>query len=208
MNNKQKYFVVFLITCGIFATSWYLSSYINSRKIDDLQTTQNKLAVDVLSSETQFSLLEDASCTDVNQPSLTEDINKLADKINFTEQNSSNKEDVLLLKKQYSILQIKDFLLSKKIAEKCHKKINTILYFYDTKKDCSDCEKQGYVLDLFRQQNPDVKIYSFDYTLDLSSIKAMNKVYKIGGNLPSLVINGKTLNGFQSIEQVDLLMVK
>lgn len=206
MNNKQKYFVVFLITCAIFGLSIFLSSYINAKKIDNLQNDQNKLAVDVLSSETQYNPSEIASC-DTTQSSLTDDISKLADKITFTEQTSANAVDLLLLKKQYSILEIKDFLLSKKIAEKCHKNVNTILYFYDTKKACTDCEKQGYVLDLLRQQNPDVKIYSFDYTLDLSSIKAMSKVYKING-LPSLVVNGKTLNGFQPIEQIGLLIGK
>lgn len=133
MQGFQKYIVVFLITCGIFASGWYLSSYINNKKINQIKDIQNKIAVDILSSETQFALLEELSCQDVDNSILSKEIADLAGKISYSEQNVGNQSEVQLLKKQYTILQVKDFLLSKRIRERCGEKTNTIFYFYATK---------------------------------------------------------------------------
>lgn len=208
MKTFSKYIVVFLITCGIFATAWYLSTYVNNKKINEIKDIQNKIAIDILSSETQFSLLEELSCQDIDRSVLSKEIATMADKINYSEQNLSAKEEIELLKKQYTILQVKDFLLSKRIAERCKQKIATIFYFYGNKDTCTDCEKQSYVLDALRQKYPTLRIYSFDYNLDLSTIKALTSIYKIQGMLPGLVIQGKTVSGFKSVEELELLLPK
>ena len=208
MKGFQKYFFVFLVTCGIFATGWYLSTYVNNKKINEIKDIQNKIAIDILSSETQFSLLEELSCQDIDRSILSQEIATLADKISYSEQNVGNKEEVQMLKKQYTILQVKDFLLSKKIAERCKQKIATIFYFYGSKDACVDCVKQSYVLDTLREKYPTLRVYSFDYNLDLSTIKALTSIYKIQGNLPGLVIQGKTVDGFKTVEEVEMLLPK
>lgn len=208
MKGSPKYFFVFLITCGIFATGWYLSTYVNSKKINEIKDIQNKIAIDILSSETQFSLLEELSCQDIDRSILSEEIATLADKISYSEQNVGNKEEVQMLKKQYTILQVKDFLLSKKIAERCKQKIATVFYFYGSKDACPDCVKQSYVLDTLREKYPTLRVYSFDYNLDLSTIKALRSIYKVQSSLPGLVVNGKTLSGFKTVEEVELLLPK
>ena len=208
MKGFQKYFFVFLVTCGIFAVGWYLSTYVNSKKINQIKDIQNKIAIDILSSETQFSLLEELSCQDLSNSILSQEISTIADKINYSEQNVGTKDEVELLKKQYTILQVKDFLLTKRISERCKQKINTIFYFYGSKDACSDCVKQGYVLDALREKYPSLRVYSFDYNLDLSTIKALTSIYKIQNSLPGLVINGKTFSGFKTVEDVETLLPK
>jgi hypothetical protein len=208
MKGFQKYFFVFLITCGIFATAWYLSSYVNNKKINEIKDIQNKIAIDILSSETQFSLLEELSCQDVDRSILSQEIATIADKINYSEQNVGAKDEIELLKKQYTILQVKDFLLSKKIAQRCGQKIATLFYFYGNQDTCNDCVKQSYVLDALRGKYPTLRVYSFDYNLDLSTIKALTSIYKIQNNLPALVIQGKTVTGFKTVEDVEKLLPK
>lgn len=206
MTNGKKYIIVFLLTCGIFAVSVLFSTYANRQKIQELQAIQNKVSVDLLSSETQFALLEEMSCTDVDNSILSQEIANLADKLNYSEQSVGNKEDVALLKKQYTILQIKDFLLSKRIGERCGTKPVSILYFYGGSAACTDCEREGYVLDALRQKYPSVRVYSFDYTLDLSTIKALKSIYKLDGTLPALVVNGKTVTGFKTVDELTALL--
>lgn len=208
MKGFQKYFFVFLITCGIFATAWYLSSYVNSKKINEIKDIQNKIAIDILSSETQFALLEELSCQDVDRSILSQEIATLADKINYSEQNVGAKDEIELLKKQYTILQVKDFLLSKKIAERCKQKIFTVFYFYGKQDACVDCVKQSYVLDALREKYPALRVYSFDYNLDLSTIKALTSIYKIQSTLPALVIQGKTVTGFKTVEEIEKMLPK
>jgi hypothetical protein len=208
MKGFQKYFFVFLITCGIFATAWYLSAYVNNKKINEIKDIQNKISIDILSSETQFSLLEELSCQDLDRSILSQEIAAIADKINYSEQNVSATSEIEMLKKQYTILQVKDFLLSKKIAERCGQKIATLFYFYGNKDACTDCVKQSYVLDALREKYPPLRVYSFDYNLDLSTIKALTSIYKINDTLPALVIQGKTLSGFKTVEELEKLLPK
>ena len=60
-TDWKKYFIVFAITLVIFGSALYISNALNQKKVDQLKTIQDNLSVDILSSEVQFSLLEDLS---------------------------------------------------------------------------------------------------------------------------------------------------
>lgn len=202
-NDWKKYIIVFFITLTIFVSGLWISNYLNNKKIDQLKNIEIKISLDLMSSETQFSLLEELSCKDVSTTVLSSELNSLADKIAYSENNIGVENvDVISLKKYYSLLEIKDYLLMKKITERCGQKSIFILYFYKNE-DCSDCTKQGYVLTTLREKYPNLRVYSFDYNLDLSAIKAMTSIYKVPDNLPAIVINGKVYSGFHSIEEIE-----
>ena len=206
-NNKdwKRYLAAFLITGLLFLTAFYLSNFFNNKKIEQIRSIENSIAIDILSSETQFNLLEEFSCGNIDDSILSEELSDLASKIEYSEENNiGSKGELIGLRKYYSLLQIKDYLLMRKAETKCNLKITSILYFYSNEK-CADCRKQGFTLTDIRQNYPNVRVYSFDYNLDLSAIKALKRVYKIadeGAQLPALVINGKTYEGFQSIEAI------
>ena len=208
-NNNQldwkKYVLVFFITTGIFLTAVALSNFFNNQKLKELRNIQDKLSIDLLSSETQFSLLEELSCSEVGPSYLSEELSNLAEKIEYSEKNLGNREEVLQLKKIYSILEIKDYLLMKKISKRCGLKDIFVLYFYTTAENCTECIKQGYILDSLRNKYPEVRVYSFDYNLiDLSAIKAMTTIYKIKDTeLPALVLEGTVKTGLQELEAVE-----
>jgi hypothetical protein len=207
MKRFQKYFIVLLITAGIFAAAWFASEYFNNQKIADIQRAQDQATVDVMSSETQFDLLSEQSCQDIGNNLLSQEISDLADKISYAEQNINDQSQISLLKQQYSVLEVKDFLLTKQISARCKTPVATILYFYKIDNSCSDCTKQGYVLDALRQNYPQIRVYSFDAGLDSSTIRALLSIYKIQTTtLPALVINGKTESGFMSMDDIDKLL--
>ncbi len=88
------------------------------------------------------------------------------------------------------------------ISQKCKKTPLSIIYFYSTDNTCADCEREGYVLDSLRQSYPDLRVYSFDYNLDLSAVKTLISIYKIKNTLPAIIVNGKVYYGFQSLEDI------
>ena len=210
MNNNQnqnidwkKYLIVFFITVTLFGSALYISDKLNNRRLDQLNADAAQISLDILSSETQFSLLEELSCKDVSTTVLSSELNSLADKITYSEDNIGNTNtDVISLKKSYSLLEIKDYLLMKKITERCGEKSIFILYFYNND-NCTECTKQGYVLTSLREKYPNLRVYSFDYNLDLGAIKSMISIYKVTDKLPALVINGKVYSGFQSVEDME-----
>jgi hypothetical protein len=202
-NDWKKYIIVLFITATIFISGLWISNYLSGKKIDQLKNIESKISLDLMSSETQFSLLQEQSCKDVSGTVLSSELNSLADKISYSENNiGADDTDVVSLKKYYSLLEIKDYLLMKKIRERCGEKSIFILYFYKND-NCSDCTKQGYVLTSLREKYPDLRVYSFDYNLDLSAIKTMTSIYKVPDNLPAIVINGKVYSGFKTVEEIE-----
>jgi hypothetical protein len=206
--NWKKYLIVLIITGVIFGTALYVSDYFGQKKIQDIKNIQDKLAIDILSSETEFSLLENASCKDIaSTTALSAELGSLEDKLSYTEQQrGTNDPDVLSLKQNYSLLEIKDYLLMKQISVKCKTTPVSIIYFYSNKDgECPDCQKEGYVLTQLRTDYPSLRVYSFDYDLDLSALKTLLSINKIKGNLPALVIGDDTFYSFQSLDTLEKL---
>lgn len=202
-NDWKKYIIVLFITSTIFVAGLWIANYFNNKKIDQLKSIEDKISLDLMSSETQFSLLQELSCKDVSSTVLSSELNSLAEKISYSETNLGNNDsNVVSLKRYYSLLEIKDYLLMKAITQRCGQKSIFILYFYKNDK-CDDCTKQGYVLTSLKEKYPDLRVYSFDYNLDLSAIRAMISIYKVPDNLPAIVINGKVYSGFQTIEDIE-----
>ncbi len=203
-NDWKKYVIVLFITSTIFISGLWLSNYLNNKKINQLKSIENNISLDLMSSETQFDLLQEQSCEDVSSGTiLSSELNSLADKISYSENNIGiDNVDVISLKKSYSLLEIKDYLLMKKIRERCGENSIFILYFYKND-NCNDCTKQGYVLTSLREKYPDLRVYSFDYNLDLSAIRTMTSIYKVPDDLPAIVINGKVYSGLHTVEEIE-----
>lgn len=201
MQRKDilRYIVVFFITLIIFLIAFWFSSFINNYKLNDIKDIQDKISIDISSSETQFQLLSNLSCKDVSASALSDQLNNIAEKITYSEQNIKNQDQVKDLKKYYSILQIKDYLLMQKIQEKCNVPVIPIFYFYTTSENCANCVKESAVLSEMRAKYPELRVYSFDYNLDLSVIDTLKKLFKVDDKkLPAIYMNDKLYTGFQS----------
>ncbi len=204
----STYLIAFLITSFIFATALLASSYFNSRRVADVRATQDDISTDILSLETQFDLLQEYSCTDVAENTiLPSALQTLANRLSYLEgQRSSNADEVLRLKRLYSLLEIKDYLLMKRIAAKCDLKPVFILYFYSNSGDCADCEKQGYALTALSETYPQLRTYSFDYDLGVSALQTLVAITNVEDRLPALYINGKTYYGYQSVDDIQKIL--
>src|SRR3989339_176086 len=204
MIDWKKYLIVFLITVSLFLSASYVSNYFGERKIDQLKAIQDKIAIDILSSETQFSLLSELSCKNISDSVFSKELAELGSKLEWSQENLGATEEVSYLKKYYSLLQIKDYLLAKKISARCGTKSAFILYFYTTAENCSLCEQESLVLSALRTEYPELRVYSFDYSTDLSAVSSMLQIYKIKDTaLPALVIDEDVLTGFHSLEDLE-----
>ena len=199
MEKKDwiRYILVFLITLTLFLSSAWLSSFMNTKKIRDIRNIQDKISIDIMSSETQFQLLQEFTCKDVSAATLSSELNSLAEKISYSEENINKRDDVQDLKKYYSLLQIKDYLLMQKIKDRCNMPVTPIFYFYTTLENCSNCVKEAAVLNKLRTEYPELRVYSFDYNLDLSALKTLLRTFKVEDTkLPALYMNDKLYTGF------------
>jgi hypothetical protein len=201
----QRYFLAFVITAAIFGTAFYIASRIDNQRIAEIRSTEDTISIDILSSETQFELLGNVDCKTLAQnPVLSDELNTLASQLSVAEQNlGDTNPEVIQLKQQYTLLEIKDYVLLQNITQKCGGKPVYILYFYSNAGDCPECSQMGDVLTYLRQTYPGLRVYAFDYNLDLSAITTLEKLTKLNGQLPALVINNRPpVYGFQNLDQM------
>ena len=201
-TQKKKYIIVLIITLGIFIAVFSLVSFLDSKKIKNISNLQNKITLDLIANETQFDLLKNAPCKAIGGSTLSRQLGEIGEKLSFAEQTQGiDKQEVIDLKKYYSLLQVKDYLLSQEVAEKCDIEIESIVYFYN--QDCPDCIKQGYVLTELKKKYPWLRIYSFDRYLDFSIVETFASLYDLSEESPIVIIGGEKYSGFNSIEDVE-----
>ncbi|MDB5189387.1 MAG: hypothetical protein JWL82_344 [Parcubacteria group bacterium] len=194
------------ITALIIGTVVYAINYLDRQRLSELTAIQSQLATDTLSLETQFSLLENAPCEDIASGNeLSQEVSTLGDRLSSTEARLGSKNaQVIELKKQYTLLQIRDYLLTKRLATTCHITPTVALYFYsNVPGTCTDCDRAGYALSYLRQTYPSLRVYSFDYDLDLGALRTLEAVEKVQQNFPAFVINGKRSYGFSTLEEFE-----
>ena len=205
--NWWSYVVAFLITALMFATAVYASNYFSNRRVAEIRATQDDISSDILSIETQFDLLAEHSCLDIGENTiLPSELTSLGNQLAYMEIQGGRAEEVNRLKRFYSLLQIKDYLLMQRIAEKCRLDTVFILYFYSNKGDCDDCENQGYVLTALSRQYPQLRVYSFDYNLGVGALQTLISIHDVQNELPALVINNKVYYGFHNVEDIEKIL--
>jgi len=201
-NDYKKYTMVFLITLGIFILVFVLVSMVNDRKLESIDDLQRKITADLIATETQFDLLKTAPCGTLDDTLLSRELGELGEKLDFVQDSQGiNSTEFQQLKKYYSLLQVKDYLLMEELSNKCDVEIDSILYFYSG--DCINCQKQGYVLTELKKRYLDIRIYSFDTDLDFSVIGTFVSLYDFEEIYPTLIINEKVHQEFQTLKKLE-----
>ena len=186
----QKYIVAFLITAVIFGTAFYAANRLDQARINEIRITEAQISLDILSNETQYDLLSELSCSEITQnPGLSDQLNNLSSQLSVAEQNlGTSNEEVVMLKEQYSLLEIKDYILMQKISQKCNIHPIFILYFYSNTGNCPDCGAAGDVLTYLRQTYPSLRVYSFDYNLNNAALQTLITLRKVKPQFPAYII--------------------
>ncbi len=195
--------IALVVTMVIVATVIYAVNYLDNRRVAELDSIQNQLATDTLSVETQFALLEEAPCEALTEGNtLSATLADLGARLVLAEERlSATDPKVLELKKQYTLLEIRDYLLTKRLAKACHADTPVALYFYSNVPGaCVDCDRASYALSYLHETYPNLRVYSFDYNLDLGALKTLIAVEKIHPEFPAFVVEGKHSYGFTSLD--------
>ena len=110
--------IALLITIVLTGTVAYAMNYLNNARITELSTIEDQLSIDILSLDTQFSLLEAAPCdSSASSTTLTGELANMGARLSYAEnQLGSDNAQVIRLKEKYSLLEIRDYLITKKLV--------------------------------------------------------------------------------------------
>ena len=110
------------------------------------------------------------------------------------------------LKRDYTLLSIRAWLLSLNVKEKCREKIFPVLYFYSSdSKKCEKCVGQGVVLDEVKKKHDEFSAFLVDFDMDEPIVKAIKSAYNIT-KLPAFVIDKKIYEGFKSLDEFEKII--
>lgn len=145
-----------------------------------------------------FSLLVDET---------TKNVWNIGQELVDIEKQEENRERIIDLKKEYSLLSIRAWILNNYLKEKCDVDNIIILYFYSI--PCSDCIKQGFVLDDLRESvfKDKMKVFVLDIDVDEPMIQVLKKSYNVT-ETPSIVIGDNVYSGLVEKDKLTSLLQK
>jgi len=208
MTSYRKYVWAFLITAVIFLGVTLVSNYFDNQRVSEIKSIQDSISMNILSSETQFDLLKETPCDDLGNSSLSQELDTLGQEVSYLESTRGESDSqVIALKQEYALLEIKDFILMQTMSEKCPAvKPVFVLYFYSNTGDCPSCSNMGAVLTALRQDYPEVRVYSFDYNSGVSAVDTLKDIYGVKAQFPALVIHNKPAYGLKSLSDIEGMM--
>lgn len=208
--SKNNYLFAGAITLGIFFLGLFLGLAIEGKRVNYIESVSRQQNLDFSSLQLQYAFIDQLSqeknCLAV-QKTFEQNINNLeSTRIrleNFDRDATLNKNELDILKNEYVLAQIKYWLLAERTRDLCGSDIISILYFFSDEEKCPDCDKQSFVLTYLKKRFKDrLLIFSFDSEFEQEQmVTLLKKTYSIS-SYPTIVIEGKPKNGFQSKEAI------
>lgn len=201
--SKTKFSLALTLTTLIFIVGIIFGNMIADKKLSIIDDMELDMRTDISAVELQYLIIAEDPCNSmIDYSPLTDELYRISMHLDHMENTlGKDNKDVLRLKNYYSTLQIKHWLLMKKIKNECNEDSNLILYFYDTAENCSKCEQQGFILTYIRNKYPDVYVYAFNINLDNAAIRTLKSIYSIE-LAPSLIIDDNKVEGLQTKEDI------
>jgi hypothetical protein len=202
--TKKYYFITFILTTLVFATSFLIGWQVNSISYTESAEQLSNIRTELLRYDLQYKLLGEFPCEYIKESALSEEYEEVRARISKLERDKGkDNEEVLTLKVYYSVLQISDMLYYQSINQECGLDYDVVLYFYSNERDkCPSCERQGFVLDYLFSKYPETRVYSFDVDLDAPEIQILKGKYEIH-DVPTIIINDFSIPGFSESDELE-----
>jgi len=205
-----RFILAFLIACFLFSFGLFIGyltkGVVESTTIDIIASTRNELT----NLETLTVLEKDYPCNSFVLDETSDKLNYLGELITTLEvKKGKNNNEVLELKKMYTLLEARHMILIKQKNTQCNQNYSTFLFFYSNEKECQTKEGDiSFILSYLRKKYDFVRVYSFDVNLDSEIIKFLKDAYKIEG-CESVVLNDKKIEGkIENSDDFEVLLNK
>jgi len=205
--STKRFFLAFIFSLSIFLIGLLVGFSLTMQRTSYLEEIAYKQKIDYESLQLQslyFDIsLTNESCSVFNkilETSLS-DVANAQSKVDLYMKESSSK-NYIEIKRDYTLAQIRYWLLNKKIAEPCSPDNVAVLYFYSNK-ECGDCALQGAILTYLKEKLKD-KLLVFSIDSDFSyepMVNVLKGTYNIT-RVPTLVIKDKKIEGLISLKNL------
>jgi len=199
--NLPIYILTFVITVIIFAIGFWFGTVYDSMMSENIELQISEVSYQLLSMQLFYLTGESVEYCDFYKSELDKidsTTAQLGYELTFLEETKgyTNPE----LKDKYFVLETTSLSVNRKISEICGSEDKEVLYFYSNEKCGEDCIIQGREL-LKLKENKNVRIYSFDCTIDSPIANSLCKKYNVKA-YPTIVTNDKILVGLHKYNEL------
>ncbi|MEK6849570.1 MAG: hypothetical protein AABY01_03295 [Nanoarchaeota archaeon] len=208
--RKTRYLFAGLITIAIFALGLMLGFVVEGKRVTTVQTLFDTQRTEFASSQLQYSYVSSLNSQEAcpaiytiffnNIKNLDETAHRLE---SYVKDSKLNDENFAVLKREYTIEQLRYWLLSKQARDLCNQDVVRVLYFFSTDDQCTTCTEQAFVLDYLKKSFGErLLIFSLDATFEQEPmIGILKQQYNITA-YPTLIIENTPFSGFSSREDL------
>ncbi len=196
-GDVELFLVTGVISSMIFFVGLFMGFSIGGQKMSILQNSINNLEQNIQAANLHFNVLEimneSVSCDFMISlaDELGTEASELGRRLEQMEiEGRMMTEDYTVLKRNYMVVLINDWVTIEEIKMRCETNMSTVLYFYSNV-NCLNCEEQASVLNYYKKiLDSNLMIFSLDADTDLTVINALTSTYSIS-EYPSLLVNGE-----------------
>ncbi|MBI4440221.1 hypothetical protein HY638_04585 [Candidatus Woesearchaeota archaeon] len=202
--SRRTYIIAGAITAVIFMLGVLLGLVVEGKRVAFVESQAKQQSLDFSSLQLQFEIVNElerenncaALLATFNEN--VESLEKIRIRLESYEENAAiNREEFLLLKREYLHAQLRYWLLAKKSKDLCGADVATVLYFFTNAEECPKCDGQAFVLTYLKKVFKERLLnFAFDNTLQNEPLLDMLKTTYNVTTFPSIVMNGKTFSGF------------
>lgn len=196
----------------IFIVGIAIGIQLNIQRSKLMEEELNEIKRGIESIELQFLFLDtvkkNGRCEfftgEINR--LAVEADKLAKRlVSFENSKQVDVPEYVNLKKDYTLVLVRYWLTAERIKKSCNESFITVLYFYD--RDCGiRCENQGFLLSYFKAKlGDDLLVFAIDKNIDLQIVRMIKETFNVKVS-PTLIVNGKTYEGFIDKDKLNELL--
>lgn len=201
--SRARYVAAAIITAIIFLLGMFVGFTVEGKRVNVMQDMYVEQQVNFASSQMQYNYLQ--SSGELNCPAVytvfynnIKDLDTARIRLETFRQDSKlNTESFELLKREYTLEELRYWMLAEQAKKVCSQDLVRVLYFYSTDDECPSCSEQGFVLDYLKKLFGDkLLIFALDAKLDEPMIGVLMKQYNVT-SFPGIVIESDmSSNGF------------
>jgi hypothetical protein len=201
--SKGRYLAAAVITAVIFLLGMFVGFTVEGKRVNVMQDMYVEQQVKFASSQLQYSYVSGDGA--LNCPALytifysnIKDLDLARIRLeNFRQDSKINTASFDLLKREYTLEELRYWMLADQARKVCGQDIVRVLYFYSTDQECPTCSEQGFVLDYLKKLFGDrLLIFALDSQLDEPMVGVLMKQYNVT-SYPGIVIEREqSSNGF------------
>lgn len=202
--NFRRHLTAFAITALIFVLGLLIGLSLTSERIKFTENFARQQKADYDSLQLQYLYLQKGSCP-VLEKTLEQNIRELEDNRARLEEfiKDSDKDDFKLAEREYTLSEIRYWLLAKQSKVDCGSDTVSVLYFYsDVEGECEDCSAQGTILDFLKDKFKDrLLIFSLDINTEDPMLNILKETKKVD-KLPALIVEEDKYSGLIKTEEL------